>query len=253
MDSVKSVIPISSGGIKVSELTKHYYGRPVLDRVSFTIDPGSVFALCGSSGAGKSTLARFICGLLAFDKGWIEVEAGSTGTLTTPCIVRAEEDYPRQLLGRIGVVFQDHNLFPHMTIVQNITFVLRHTVKLSRAEAEERAMYELDRVGLADKYNEYPVRLSGGERRRAALARALAIDPVLLLLDEPTSNLDPSMIGDVLTIIRQISLTGTTMLLITHNIRFARAIGNGFGVLDRGKLETSNEPDLLAKMESDWS
>jgi len=229
--------------LRVDRLTKHFDGQPILTGISFEIDQGQVFALCGRSGSGKTTLARIICGLLGFDEGTLTL--GET-------VVRAGETYPRHLYGTIGVVFQEYNLFPHMTALQNVRFALQHVRGFSRVEATQRAVGELEQVGLGGKGDEYPARLSGGERQRVAIARALAMDPMLLLLDEPTSSLDPWAVGEVLQTVSQLATDGTTTLVITHNIRFAAAVGDRFAVLEEGHLAVSEDRALLSRMLGDW-
>ncbi len=230
--------------LRVDKVSKSYGDHAVLDEVTFEIEKGMVFSLCGGSGSGKTTLVRIISGLLGFDSGRLEL-----GEIS----VAAKEFYPDELYGKIGVVFQEHNLFPHMTALENIALGLRKVRKLKRAEANERAITELDKVMLVDKAAQYPCSLSGGERQRVAIARALAMDPLMLLLDEPTSGLDPSRIGDVLGIIRNLSDAGTTMMLVTHNLRFSKQTGDRFGLLEKGSLRVSDDPSLLDSMAEEWS
>ena len=230
--------------LRVDNVLKHYGEQAVLAGVSLEIEKGMVCALSGPSGAGKTTLVRIISGLLGFDAGRLIIGESE---------VRADEPYPAKLYGKIGVVFQDHNLFPHMTAIQNITLALSRVRGLSKGAAEARALAELERVGLSRKFESYPSALSGGERQRLAIARALAMDPLLLLLDEPTSGLDHSKIGEVLNIIAGLATSGTTMLLITHNICFAQKVGNRFAMLDGGKLCVSDTPDILGQTNGDWS
>ncbi len=229
--------------LRADYLTKRFDNRAVLAGISFEIEKGKVFALCGPSGSGKTTLARIICGLVGFDEG--QLTLGET-------VLHAGEMYPRHLYGKIGVVFQHYNLFPHITALGNVRFALQRVKKMPKKEATQRALRELARVGLEKAGDEYPSRLSGGERQRVAIARALAMDPILLLLDEPTSSLDPSVIGGVLRIVSDLSAAGTTMLVITHNIRFAAAVGDRFAVLEEGKLEVSEDRAFLSRMLGDW-
>lgn len=230
--------------LKVDKVSKSYADRRILDTVSFEIEKGMVFSLCGPSGGGKTTLVRIISGLLGFEAGRIQLGDISIG---------ANESYRRDLYGKIGVVFQEHNLFPHMTVLQNVTLGLRKVRRLNRKAADKRAMTELDKVMLADKAAQYPCSLSGGERQRVAIARSLAMEPLILLLDEPTSGLDPSRIDDVLRIIANLSDAGTTMLLITHNLRFSKQTGHRFGLLEKGSIEVSDDPSLLDSMQQEWS
>ncbi len=227
--------------IHVEKLGKKFGSQWIFNNISFGIEKGKVLALCGPSGSGKTTLVRIICGLSGFDKGRITL--GEETVLT-------DNPYPRNLFGKIGVIFQEHNLFPHMTARQNIELGLRQNKKLLKGEAEARATTELEKVGLATKAAQYPSSLSGGERQRVAIARALAMDPMLLLLDEPTSGLDPSLISEVLHIIRTLADSGSTMLLITHNIRIAKKTGNQYAILENKSFELSNDPSLLDQMDN---
>ncbi len=228
---------------RVDKISKSYGNHCVLDEVSFEIDKGMVFALCGPSGSGKTTLVRIISGLLGFDSG--RMVLGETA-------IAAGRPYPKTLYGKIGVVFQEHNLFPHMTALQNVTLGLRKVRRLSRRQADERAMVELDKVMLADKVAQYPSSLSGGERQRVAIARSLAMDPMMLLLDEPTSGLDQFQIKEVLRAIKRLSDAGTSMLLVTHNLRFAEHTGDRFGLIEDGRLSVSEDSSLLSSLAQEW-
>jgi polar amino acid transport system ATP-binding protein len=215
----------------------------VLDDLSLEIDRGTVLALCGPSGAGKTTLLRILGGLLAFEAGRISLGNRS---------IAAREAYPPQLYGQIGLIFQDHNLFPHLTARENVELALRHVRRLGRHEARDRAMAELDGLGLAALSERYPSSLSGGERQRVAIARSLAMDPLLLLLDEVTSFLDPSLVGEVLACILRLSQRGTTMVLVTHNLAFAKQAASRFGVLEGGRLTVSERPESLDRLTPEW-
>jgi ABC-type polar amino acid transport system ATPase subunit len=207
------------------------------------IDRGTVLALCGPSGAGKTTLIRILGGLIGFDAGRISMGNRS---------ITEADAYPPELYGKIGLVFQDHNLFPHMTAVANVELALRRVRRLEPRAARDRAIAELDGLGLAGLADRYPSSLSGGERQRVAIARALAMDPLLLLLDEITSFLDPSLVGEVLSCILRLSQRGTTMLLVTHNLAFAKQAASRFGVLEGGGLTVSNQPEILDRLTPEW-
>ena len=229
--------------LRVVGLCKRYDTKPVLERVSFAVEKGSVFTISGPSGAGKTTLVRILAGLTGFDDGTVTV-----GDAT----IHAGDAYPKQLYGKIGVVFQDLYLFPHLTALDNVRLALVHARGMKRAEATDRSRLELARVGLAELEDRYPSALSGGERQRVAIARALAVDPFLLILDEPTSSLDTSAVGGILDVIRKLAEAGTTMVVSTHNLRFAAAIGQQVSVLDGGRLEVSPDVRLLARLEAGW-
>jgi len=228
--------------LRVTGLSKRYDHVSVLEDIELEVDRGTVFSLCGASGSGKTTTVRILAGLTGFDAGEIGVEGN---------VVRAGRAYPRGLYGRIGVVFQEMNLFPHLRAVENVRLALTRVRKLPVREAAERAMAELRRVGVAHRADHLPSRLSSGERQRVAIARALALDPLLLLLDEPTSNLHPKAVRGTGELISELAERGTTILLVSHNVRFARRFGHRFGVLSGGRLEVSEDPDLLDRLEGE--
>jgi len=230
----------SNTALTVQKVSKRFGSLCVLNDISFSIQRKSVFALCGASGSGKTTLIRIISGLTRFDSGNVVVN-GLTMTPNTP--------YPESLYGKIGVVFQDHNLFPHLTALENVTLGLRKVRRLSSKKAIERGMHEMRNMRLADKAEQYPNSLSGGERQRVAIARALAMDPLLLLLDEPTSSLDPLRIEDVLYTIQDLATAGMTMLLVTHNLTFAKHTAQQFGVIAAGDCVISDKSDILDTLE----
>ncbi len=230
--------------LSASKICKSFDDLTVLDSVSLEIEPGGVMSLCGPSGCGKTTLIRVISGLCGFDSGTMSID----GKSITPGGV-----YPPSLHGRVGVVFQEHNLMPHMTALQNVMLGLRYGLKLPRKAARERAMSELDGMSLANKASQYPASLSGGERQRVAIARALATDPLALLLDEPTSGLDASLVGEVLGAIERLCTNGITMLLVTHNLRLARRAGDQFAVMRNGRVEISDDPSVLDDLDREWN
>lgn len=227
---------------KAENLAKKYNSKQIFKNISFEIGKGTVFTLCGPSGSGKTTLIKIISGLIGFEKGRLYFEDR---------IINAENPYPADLYGKVGVIFQEHNLFPHLTAIRNLELALRRVKKLTKIQAKERAFAQLEKVGLADKINQYPINLSGGERQRVAVARALVMDPFLLLLDEPTNGLDPTLIDEVQNIIAKLAETGVSMLLVTHNISFAKQVGNLFGILADGSLTISKTASLLDKMRTD--
>ncbi len=230
--------------LHVENLTKHIAERVLFRDMSLGIDEGEVLALCGPSGSGKTTLTRILSGLTSFDDGQITIGAQT---------FVASGEYPRELHGKIGVVFQRHNLFPHLTVIANVTLALRKVRGMGKIEARERGMAELKRMGLAAQAGQFPMSLSGGERQRTAIARSLAMDPLLMLLDEPTSGLDPLLIGEVLRAIHELADGGVTMLLITHNLTFARKTAKHFAVLQNGTLVQSPDSAILDPLEARWS
>ncbi|MDL5200904.1 amino acid ABC transporter ATP-binding protein [Streptomyces sp. ALI-76-A] len=209
----------------MQSVRKTFGGSVVLRDVDLEVAPHTVTALIGASGSGKSTLLRCANLLEEIDDGaiWLDDEE-----ITDP---RVDQDAVRR---RIGVVFQAYNLFPHMTVEENITLAPRRVHRVSRAEAEARARALLERLGLAEKAGEYPDRLSGGQQQRVAIARALAVRPRLLLLDEITAALDPELVGEVLSVVRGLKEDGMTMVLATHEMGFAREVADQVCFLDAG-------------------
>jgi polar amino acid transport system ATP-binding protein len=220
--------------LQVDGLYKAYDQHLVLRNINLAVEPHEVISLIGASGSGKSTLLRCV-NLLE------EINAGSIRLNGEP--ISASLPNANQVRQRIGMVFQSYNLFPHMSVLDNITLAPRQVLGAKRAEAEEEARAQLERFGLADKAGEYPDRLSGGQQQRVAIVRALALRPDLLLLDEVTSALDPEMVGEVLDIIRELKDIGMTMLLATHQMAFARQISDRVAFLDAGSIVEMGPPD----------
>jgi len=211
----------------------------VLDGIDLTVAEHEVVALIGPSGCGKSTLLRCLDLLERADGGTIRLD----GELITGPGVRAND-----VRKRIGIVFQAFNLFPHLTVLDNVTLAPRRVHGVRRRDAEERAREALTRLGLGDKVDDYPDRLSGGQQQRAAIARALVTDPKLLLLDEITSALDPELVGEVLSVIRDLADRGMTMVLATHEMGFARDVAHRIAFLHEGRvLEEGPPSELLAE------
>jgi polar amino acid transport system ATP-binding protein len=222
--------------LRVSGLRKAYGDKVVLHDLDLDVEPHDVVCLIGASGSGKSTLLRCLNLLETTDDGTIEF-AGED--ITDPRVDA------RAVRSRMGLVFQAYNLFPHMTVLDNLTLAPRKVHGLSRAEAESRARDLLDRFGLADKAAEHPDRLSGGQQQRAALARALVTDPSLVLLDEVTSALDPELVGEVLDIVRDLAQGGMTMVLATHEMAFAREVASRVCFLDGGVILEQGPPEQI--------
>ncbi|EWC62227.1 putative ABC transporter ATP-binding protein - glutamine transport [Actinokineospora spheciospongiae] len=216
--------------LSVTGLVKEYGGKRVLDGVDLEVAEGEVVALIGASGSGKSTLLRCVNLLEDIDDGQVFLLGRD---VSDP---RVDPDLARR---DMGVVFQAYNLFPHMTVLDNITLAPRVVHGVPPAEATATAMDLLTRVGLADRATAYPDRLSGGQQQRVALARALAYDPKLLLLDEITSALDPELVGEVLALVREIAAAGRTILMATHEMGFARQVADRICFLDGGRVVES--------------
>lgn len=222
----------------VEGLVKRFGEREVLHGIDLSVDEHEVVALIGASGSGKSTLLRCINLLEPIQGGVVELSGRP--------ISRDESDVDA-VRRRIGIVFQQYNLFPHLTVRRNITLAPRRALKMSADEADDRAMALLARVGLADRADDYPDQLSGGQQQRVAILRALAMEPELLLLDEITSALDPVLVAEVLDLIRELAQGGTTMVIATHEMGFARDVAHRVAFLDGGRiLECRPARDLFA-------
>ncbi len=222
--------------LKVEGLRKSYGEKVVLRDVDLTVEPHDVVCLIGSSGSGKSTLLRCVNLLEPVDDGTIWFEGAE---VTDPHVDA------RAVRRRMGMVFQAYNLFPHMTVLDNITLAPRRAHGVSRGEAEARARELLERFGLADKASSHPDKLSGGQQQRAAIVRALATDPALVLLDEVTSALDPELVGEVLDIVRDMAASGTTLVLATHEMAFARDVATKVCFLDGGAIVEQGPPQKI--------
>ncbi|HLR83029.1 MAG TPA: amino acid ABC transporter ATP-binding protein [Paenalcaligenes sp.] len=222
-----SAVP-SEYAVQVKDIHKSFGTHQVLKGISFTARKGEVLCIIGASGSGKSTLLRCINHLVVPDKGEVHIGNDVLRTRTHRNGIPISQD-PRLLERvrcRLGMVFQNFNLWSHRTAVQNITEGPVHVLRQPRAQAHQQALELLAKVGLADKANAYPSELSGGQQQRVAIARALAMNPEVLLFDEPTSALDPEMVGEVLRVIRALAEEGRTMILVTHEMSFAREVSN---------------------------
>lgn len=213
-------------------LKKHYGDRVVIDGVNLEVFPGQIVALIGSSGSGKSTLLRCVNLIEELTDGQIFLDGEE---ISAPGL---DED---KIRAQIGLVFQSFNLFSHLSIRQNITLALRHVKKLSDSEATEIANRWLDRIGLGDRGDSYPDKISGGQQQRTAIVRAVSMDPKVLLLDEVTSALDPELVGGVLDLIRELKQNGTTILMATHELSFAREVADWVIFLEKGLIYEENE------------
>ena len=222
--------------ISVKDLHKSFGGVTVLDGISTDIEKGDVVCIIGPSGSGKSTFLRCLNRLETPDSGKILLDGVD---LTDPAA-----DLNRQRM-KMGMVFQQFNLFPHMTVLKNLTLAPMLLKKESQQTAEQRAMALLERVGLADRAQEYPSRLSGGQKQRIAIVRALCMEPEVLLFDEPTSALDPEMVGEVLDVMKELAQSGMTMVVVTHEMGFAREVASRVLFMDQGGIMEENTPQAL--------
>jgi arginine/ornithine transport system ATP-binding protein len=226
------------------DVHKSFGALEVLKGVSLTASEGDVIAMLGSSGSGKSTFLRCINLLEIPDAGRISVggELIRMSKTKSGRVIPADRDQVDRIRARLGMVFQQFNLWSHMTVLQNVMEAPVHVLKVPKAEALERARAVLDKVGLNDKLDYYPSHLSGGQQQRAAIARALAMEPDVLLFDEPTSALDPELVGEVMRVIRQLAEEGRTMIVVTHEIGFAREVSSHVVFLNLGRVEEEGPP-----------
>ena len=219
--------------IEVSDLKKSFGSLEVLCGVSFTVNSGELLTIIGPSGSGKSTVLRCITRLEEADGGVIIVDGYD---------VRSPNTNMNRVRAEAGMVFQQFNLFPHMNALGNVTLGPRKVRGMGRAEAEELGLQLLDKVGLADKAFSYPEQLSGGQKQRVAIARALALQPKVILFDEPTSALDPELVGEVLSVMRQLAEEGMTMVVVSHEMAFAREVADRVAFMNQGQIVEEGPP-----------
>ncbi|AWK87789.1 ABC transporter ATP-binding protein [Azospirillum thermophilum] len=246
--------PSAPAAVVVEDVHKRFGKLEVLKGVSLTAREGDVITLIGSSGSGKSTLLRCINMLEVPDDGRITIAGETIGLKKTRsgATVPADARQVDRIRTSLGMVFQSFNLWTHMTVLQNVIEAPVHVLGVPRAEAVERARMLLDKVGILAKADSYPVQLSGGQQQRAAIARALAMQPKVMLFDEPTSALDPELVGEVLRVIRQLADEGNTMILVTHEMGFAREVSSKVVFLHQGVIEEEGAPDkVLTNPDSD--
>src|SRR5512140_1881070 len=221
--------------IRIENIHKYFGEVHALRGVSLDVQPGEVVVIIGPSGSGKSTLLRCINRLEAYDEGEIPVNGIQLDTAAKFNAVRTE----------VGMVFQQFNLFSHMTVLSNISLAQRLIRKRSRVECDQHSMELLERVGIPEKAQSYPIQLSGGQQQRVAIARALAMNPKIMLFDEPTSALDPEMIKEVLDTMILLAKEGMTMVVVSHEMGFARAAANRIVFMDEGRIVEDAKPDVF--------
>ncbi|GEM33911.1 L-cystine ABC transporter ATP-binding protein YecC [Nocardia neocaledoniensis NBRC 108232] len=233
--------------IRFDRVVKRFGDLVVLDELDFSVRRGEKVTLIGPSGSGKTTILRLLMTLETITDGviWVDGEP-LTHTERGGKLVPAKEKHLRAVRTKIGMVFQQFNLFPNMTVLENITEAPVHVLGKSKAEARDRAMHLLEVVGLADKARAHPSQLSGGQQQRVAIARCCAMDPKVMLLDEVTSALDPELVGDVLDVLRTIAeTTDITMLIVTHEMRFAREVSDRVLMFDSGRIVEQGPPEQI--------
>jgi glutamate/aspartate transport system ATP-binding protein len=229
--------------IAVSKVSKWFGATQVLKDCSVDVDKGEVLVICGPSGSGKSTLIKCVNGLEPFQQGTITVEGISVGDRKT--------DLPK-LRARIGMVFQHFELFPHLTVMRNLMLAQIKVLGRAREASEKNAIRLLERVGLREHAKKFPGQLSGGQQQRVAIARALAMDPIAMLFDEPTSALDPEMINEVLDVMVALAKEGMTMMVVTHEMGFARKVADRVVFIDKGEIvEDAPTPEFFGKPRSE--
>ena len=228
-----TTISTDAPAIRVEQLHKYFGQNEVLKGIDFQVDQGQVVCVIGPSGSGKSTLLRCVNRLEEPTSGRVLVEGID---ITDP---ETDLDAVRT---RIGMVFQQFNLFPHMSVLRNLCIAQQRSKKRSKGEAVEIARRNLAKVGMADRENAYPAHLSGGQQQRVAIARALSMDPDMMLFDEPTSALDPELVGDVLAIMKDLATEGMTMMVVTHEMGFAREVGDKLVFMDGGVIVEEGDP-----------
>jgi polar amino acid transport system ATP-binding protein len=227
---------VSGQALVLERVHKSFGENEVLKGIDLVVEPHEVVCLIGASGSGKSTLLKCVNLVEPIDSGRIVVEGEE---------ITARGVDANRVRQRIGIVFQSFNLFPHMNVLQNITLAPREVLKMKRATAEQRALGLLERFGLLDKKDEYPDRLSGGQQQRVAIVRALAMKPGVLLLDEVTSALDPELVAEVLSVVKELADEGMTMLIATHEMSFARDIADRVCFLDEGRILEEGPPERI--------
>ncbi len=222
--------------VNLHQVHKYYGDLHVLKGIDLDIKAGEVVSIIGKSGSGKSTLLRCINGLEQYQEGGITVDGKEVTT---------EDIQVRRLALSVGMIFQNFNLFPHMTVGENVMLAPTIVLKKSKAEAEATARAMLEKVGLAEKFDSFPEKLSGGQQQRVAIARALAMSPKVLLCDEITSALDPELVGEVLKVLEQLAEEGMTLILVTHEMNFARDVGSRVVFMHQGKVWEQGDPKTV--------
>lgn len=221
--------------ISLAGVSKSFGATHVLKEINLDVNPGEVVVLIGASGSGKSTVLRIMAGLETTDSGQVWVNE----------VPLHEARRAKEIRGHVGMVFQQFNLFPHKTALGNVTLALVKARRMSPTDARNRAMQALERVGLADRAQHYPSQLSGGQQQRVAIARALAVEPGIMFFDEATSALDPELVGEVTQVMRSLARDGMTMVVVTHEMGFARQTADRVVFMDKGVIAEQGEPEQL--------
>lgn len=234
--------------VKVENLIKKYKETTAVNNISFTVNKGEVLVIIGSSGSGKSTVLRCMNQLEEINGGNIKIDNDEMiKGYKKEKPVYNNKDILKQMNLKCGFVFQNFNLFPHKTILENVTEAMKIVLKMDGSTSEEKAIKLLDKMGIKDKKDEYPCNLSGGQKQRASIARALAIEPEILFMDEPTSALDSELTGEVLKVIKKLADEKTTMVIVTHEIQFAQQVADRIIFMDKGTIIETGTPNDIIK------
>lgn len=231
-----AIDPNNTDAVEFRQLDKWFADFQVLNQINLTVRQGERLVVCGPSGSGKSTLIRCINQLESYDNGTLSVLGR---------VIKPKQQRSADHKGQIGMVFQHFNLFPHLTVLQNLSIAPMRTLQLSKKEAEERAMHYLNKVHISDQADKYPIQLSGGQQQRVAIARSLCMKPKIMLFDEPTSALDPEMIKEVLDVIISLANDGMTMICVTHEMGFAKQVADRVAFMDKGQIVELGKPEQL--------
>ncbi|MBQ7481042.1 MAG: amino acid ABC transporter ATP-binding protein [Lachnospiraceae bacterium] len=231
--------------LEIKNMRKSFDGIEVLKCISLTVHEGEVISIIGPSGSGKSTILRCATMLETMDGGSLMYEGNTAASDESGSIVYADKKTLKKIQGYFGLVFQSFNLFPHYSVLKNITEPVVLSGKAGKEEAKERALTLLERLGLKDKANAYPASLSGGQNQRVSIARALAMQPEILFFDEPTSALDPELTGEVLKVIKALAAEHMTMVIVTHEMKFAREVSDRIIFMENGVIHSQGTPEEL--------
>lgn len=237
--------------LEVKNLVKSYEDTPVLKDISLEVGDGEIISIIGSSGSGKSTLLRCLTSLETIDKGEITIDGDTMVSTTSGKVQYANKEVLKQIKLKTGLVFQNFNLFPHYTVLRNITEAPIYIAGVDKDIAIKNAYESLEQLGLKDKAMAYPYQLSGGQSQRVSIARALALKPKILFFDEPTSALDPELTGEVLKVIKSLTMLNMTMIIVTHEMGFAKEISNRMIFMDEGMIVEDTTPDKLFNSENE--
>ena len=238
---------MTSKFLELKGLHKKFGQITALNNVSLDVSKGEVIFIIGPSGCGKSTLLRTVNWLTPPDKGEVWLEGNIVGSLSSKLTI-GQSKLLNNFRARMGMVFQQFNVWPHLNVLENVVRAQTVVAKRNKTEAESKALKILDEVGLSDKIEQWPDHLSGGQKQRLAIARALAMDPILMLLDEPTSALDPELIGEVLSVLKRLVNNGMTMLIVTHELGFASKFGDRLIFMDGGEIIEEGIPEKILSM-----